>query len=78
MKSFLKYCSLFALTLLARQSNAQPFTHQDTLRGSITEERIWWDLTHYDLNIHVNINERTFSGFNTISYKVLKPAALMQ
>ena len=27
------------------------FTRQDTLRGSITKERIWWDLTYYHLDI---------------------------
>ena len=25
------------------------FTHQDTLRGSITKERAWWDLKYYHL-----------------------------
>ena len=27
--------------------NKTLFTKQDTLRGSITEERAWWDLNHY-------------------------------
>ena len=26
-------------------------TRQDTLNGSITSERIWWDIQHYDLTI---------------------------
>jgi len=25
------------------------FSHADTLRGSITPERAWWNLLHYDL-----------------------------
>jgi len=28
-------------------------TRQDTLRGSITPEREWWDLTYYHLDIKV-------------------------
>jgi hypothetical protein len=28
----------------AAQSPASNFTHDDTLRGSITPERAWWDL----------------------------------
>ena len=27
-------------------SEKSDFTHQDTLRGSITPERAWWDLTY--------------------------------
>ncbi|KKL08993.1 hypothetical protein LCGC14_2570300, partial [marine sediment metagenome] len=32
----------------------QDFTEQDTLRGSITPEREWWDLNYYDLYVEVN------------------------
>jgi len=54
------------------------FTHQDTLRGSITPERAWWDLTYYHLDISVNPSDSTLSGSNTIYYKVLKSHHIMQ
>ena len=54
------------------------FTHQDTLRGSITKERIWWDLKHYDLNIKVFPETTSISGNNNIIYKVLDPYQIMQ
>jgi len=54
------------------------FTHQDTLRGSITKEREWWDLTYYHLNIKVNPAEKSIAGTNTIDYRVLKPFQVMQ
>ena len=54
------------------------FTKQDTLRGSITPEREWWDLTYYHLDIKVNPNEQFISGKNTIQYKVLKNQSVMQ
>ncbi|WP_242927455.1 M1 family metallopeptidase [Pontibacter vulgaris] len=54
------------------------FTRQDTLRGAITPERVWWDLTHYDLNVRVNPADSTIRGVNTIQYKVLTPNQLMQ
>lgn len=54
------------------------FTRQDTLRGSITPERAWWDLTYYHLDIAVNPEERSIRGKNTIQYKVLEPAQRMQ
>ena len=54
------------------------FTKQDTLRGSITPERAWWDLTYYHLDIEVKPDEKFISGKNTINYKVLKPNQVMQ
>jgi len=54
------------------------FTHQDTLRGSITKERIWWDLTHYHLDVKVNPEDSSLKGVNTIRYKVLTPFQVMQ
>ncbi|WP_299887647.1 M1 family metallopeptidase [uncultured Lacinutrix sp.] len=54
------------------------FTRQDTLRGSITPEREWWNLTYYHLDIKVEPETKTISGKNTIQYKVLKPHQVMQ
>ncbi|OZV68039.1 M1 family metallopeptidase [Winogradskyella aurantia] len=59
-------------------SNKQSFTRQDTLRGSITPERAWWDLIYYHLDIEVKPNEKFISGKNTVHYKVLKPYQVMQ
>ena len=54
------------------------FTHQDTLRGSITMERVWWDVKYYHLDIKVNPADSTISGSNTIRYKVLTSYNRMQ
>jgi len=54
------------------------FTHQDTLRGSITKERAWWDVKQYHLNIKVNPADSTISGSNAICYKILKSYNRMQ
>jgi len=54
------------------------FTHQDSLRGTVTKERIWWDLTWYHLNVKVNPADSSLSGQNTIRYKVLSPFQRMQ
>jgi len=54
------------------------FTKQDTLRGSITPERAWWDLTYYHLDIEVKPDEKFISGKNTIQYKVLESKQVMQ
>src|SRR5665647_2883985 len=54
------------------------FTRQDTLRGSITPERAWWDLTYYHLDIVVNPSDSTIYGTNTVTYRVIEPADRMQ
>lgn len=54
------------------------FTEQDTLRGSITPEREWWDLKYYHLDIHVEPDEKYISGSNTIRYKVLTENQVLQ
>lgn len=54
------------------------FTHQDTLRGSITKERAWWDLKYYHLDVKVNVADKTISGSNKIRYTVLSEYSKMQ
>jgi len=54
------------------------FTQQDTLRGSVTPEREWWDLTYYHLDISVNAEDKTITGKNTIQYEVLQSNLVMQ
>jgi len=54
------------------------FTRQDTLRGSITKERGWWDLKYYHLDIKVRPTDSTIIGSNTIRYKVLQSNNRMQ
>ena len=74
IKNFLPYIFLF----IGITSFAQKFTRQDTLRGSITPERAWWDLQHYDLQVEVFPSEKTIKGTNTVAYTVLKKNDVMQ
>ncbi|WP_205503961.1 M1 family metallopeptidase [Rufibacter psychrotolerans] len=75
------WSGLLFLLLGAVAAQAQPsqtFTRQDTLRGSITPERAWWDLVHYDLRLQVIPQDSTMRGVNLIRYKVLEPKQVMQ
>jgi aminopeptidase N len=82
MKPTMKKSALIAgLSILASLtvfSQQYSFTHQDTLRGSITPERSWWDLTYYHLDITVNPGDSTINGKNTVTYRVVKPSQVMQ
>lgn len=69
---------LFFLLNTYVQSRAQKFSAQDTLRGSITPERIWWDLVYYDLDVTVQPKAKSIRGTNTIHYKVVSPNNIMQ
>lgn len=82
-----RYLTLICFSLLIFNSanaqgllgdKAEKFTRQDTLRGSITPERVWWDVKYYHLDIKVNPADSTISGSNTIRYKVLKSYNRMQ
>ncbi len=59
-------------------SQAHLFTRQDTLRGSVTPERAWWDLTYYHLDIKVNPSDSSIYGTNTVTYRVITPSKVMQ
>ncbi len=53
-------------------------TQQDILRGSITPERSWWDLTHYHLDIKVDPENKSISGTNTMKYVVSSQQKALQ
>jgi aminopeptidase N len=76
MRGIPMLCIALMATLTAAAQ--QQFSRADTLRGSITPPRAWWDVTSYDLHVQVNTDDSTFQGFNTITYKVLKPDSLLQ
>lgn len=54
------------------------FSDQDRLRGSVTPQRKWWDLLHYDLSISVDPKNRSIQGTNVIRFSVLESAKQMQ
>ena len=80
MKNKFLFGMLVTLMLLHNKSISQEyeFTKQDTLRGSITPERAWWDLTYYHLDIAVDLDNKFIKGSNTIEYKVLEPNKKLQ
>jgi aminopeptidase N len=75
-----KFIVIIGFLLIAISVNSQEnkFTKQDTLRGSITKERIWWDLTYYHLDIQVFPETKAIKGKNTVKYTVLKPYQVLQ
>jgi aminopeptidase N len=68
----------FALTFSFSQAQNYTFTHDDTLRGSVTRERAWWDLQFYHLSVRVNPADSSLAGSVTVRYKVLEPYQTLQ
>ena len=52
VKNFICLLIVFITTDFFSQS---VYTKQDSLRGSITSERSWWDVKKYDLEIEIHI-----------------------
>ncbi len=71
----LLFCIVLSPVLIAQHGN---FNRQDTLRGTITPERAWWDLVHYHLDIFVNPADSSIAGKNTIMYSVQESNQRMQ
>lgn len=73
----LSFSSLKLFSQLTHQTHE--FTRADTLRGSITPERSWWNVTKYNLTCSFDFNKRSLSGSNIISYQVVStPTKEMQ
>ena len=64
---------LFAYILIGLNTNAQTvFTKADTLRGSLNENRDWFDIKHYLISVEPNIENKTIRGevrWNAITTK---------
>jgi aminopeptidase N len=60
------------------QDTVATFTHADTIRGSNTPQRAWWDASFYDLHVTVNPADSSIRGWNAITYRVLKTGEEMQ
>ena len=66
------------LFVIVGNAFAQVYTRNDTLRGSITKERKWWDVQYYHLEVRVDPEQKSLEGSNTILYRVLQKGAVMQ
>ena len=68
-----------ALQPVQAQGGRAAFTRADTLRGSYsTPQRVWWDVTFYDLHVAVNPPDSSIKGHTGITYRVVKPAQELQ
>ena len=54
------------------------FTKADTLRGSLNENRTWWNVLRYDITVQPDYATKTIKGNTLIRFEVLKTSPSMQ
>ncbi len=76
------FFSLLIITkenLFAQQAEKQmAFTHADTLRGTITPERAWWDVLRYDIEVKPDYINKTIEGIVGLTFRVIAMGKIMQ
>ena len=73
-------CFVFSALVVKAQLGAitKPFTYADTLRGSITPERAWWDALHYSILVTPDFENKSIAGKVDIRFKVVAAGKRMQ
>ncbi|WP_396170382.1 M1 family metallopeptidase [Flavobacterium sp.] len=75
----MKKIIIIGLTLISFQTVfSQTFTRKDSLQGGLRAERTCFDVLRYDLNIKINIEEKSIVGYNEISFKVVSDTKKIQ
>ncbi|HJV19569.1 MAG TPA: M1 family metallopeptidase [Sediminibacterium sp.] len=69
---------LLSFYLQAQTGAGKKFTKADTLRGSITPERAWWNLLHYSLQVTPDIARKTLQGSVDLQFRAVKAGRYMQ
>jgi aminopeptidase N len=63
----------------AQSSNGdKKFTHADSLRGSLSKARTWWDVQHYSILVEPDYAQKTISGKVDIQFKAIAAHDTMQ
>jgi aminopeptidase N len=56
----------------------ETFTHSDTLRGTLTPERAWWDVLRYDITVKPDYVSKTIQGSVVLSFRPIEENHIMQ
>ena len=82
-RAFRIFCIYFFLLTGVTHLHGQParkkvFTRQDTLRGTVTPERAWWDVSYYHIEVTPDYNQKFIHGVTTIVFNVVNPGQTLQ
>ena len=71
-KVFLLIAQSLLLTIFLTAQEKKVFTHADTLRGTITPQRAWWDVVKYDIAVRPDFESKTIQGNVIINFNAEK------
>jgi aminopeptidase N len=74
----MKNVIILGFAILGFQSLSAQFTRKDSLQGGLRPERTCYDVMHYDLNIKINPEEKSISGYNDIAFKIVNSTKKIQ
>ena len=75
---------LTVITITGSSCVAQPlnqkkaFTRQDSLRGTITPERAWWNVLRYHITVEPDYQNKSIKGNTTIEWNAIATGSTMQ
>jgi len=77
--SLILLCYISFNTLHAQLLTNKPtFTQADTLRGSLNENRSWWNVLYYDITVTPDIINKEISGAVTIHATAISKGKILQ
>lgn len=69
---------LLLISAAAYAQDVNKLSRTDTIRGSITPEREWWDVLRYEISVSPDFRAKSIQGTVDMSFKVVKAGNRMQ
>ncbi|HUR10208.1 MAG TPA: M1 family metallopeptidase [Flavitalea sp.] len=82
--NFLAVILVFTGLVVVSSCKGQPlqqnrkYIRQDSLRGTITPERAWWNVLHYAITVEPDYQNKTIIGSNRIRFRTVSDGRKMQ
>jgi aminopeptidase N len=70
-KQLLLFLLTFPTTIAVAQDSFRLIS-RDSLKGTITKEREWWDVQYYSIDLQIDFESRELTGKVTIDFKVVR------
>lgn len=77
-KNNMKNAVLLFLLLIMQTLFSQSFTRKDSLQGGLRPERNCFDVTHYTIDLKIDIKNKFISGSNEIDFRVVDETQKIQ
>ena len=73
-----KIAFLFVILCIHSFYAQESFSRKDSLQGGLRFERTCYDILRYDLDITINPTEKSITGYNEITFKIIENTKIIQ